>query len=110
MEESLLKQKSNTKVVQDQGKEPSQKAVCQLDMDATSKTKKNMDMELMKHRVQPERDSKIGKCTVNPNPSRCDPFITTEPSCQGFYGQASLMSKEFTGSRSGWKRKAFRNP
>ncbi|XP_076792519.1 NACHT, LRR and PYD domains-containing protein 1a-like isoform X1 [Arvicanthis niloticus] len=28
-------------------------------MDTTSKTKKNMDMELMKHRVQPERDSKI---------------------------------------------------
>nr|XP_034362540.1 NACHT, LRR and PYD domains-containing protein 1a-like [Arvicanthis niloticus] len=50
MEESQSMQKSNTKVGQYEGQE---------NMDLTFKTKTDTKVGLMKHRVQPERDSKI---------------------------------------------------
>nr|ABI18118.1 NACHT-, LRR-, and PYD-containing protein 1 paralog b [Mus spretus] len=51
MEESQSKQESSTKVAQHEGQE---------DVDPTFKTKKLMEVELMKHRVQLERDLKLG--------------------------------------------------
>nr|SDA08600.1 NLR family, pyrin domain containing 1A, WSB/EiJ strain specific [Mus musculus domesticus] len=50
MEESQSKQESSTKVAQHEGQE---------DVDPTFKTKKLMEVELMKHRVQLERNLKL---------------------------------------------------
>ena len=68
MGESQSKQKSNTKVAQ-----------CGVlqDVDAIFETKDQMEKDLLKHRDQ---QSFLSKYTKNPNPSLCDPFITTEPS------------------------------
>uniref|UniRef100_A0A8C6HYH8 NLR family, pyrin domain containing 1A n=1 Tax=Mus spicilegus TaxID=10103 RepID=A0A8C6HYH8_MUSSI len=56
MEESQSKQESSTKVAQHEGQE---------DVDPTFKTKKLMEVELMKHRVQLERDLKLSKGSEN---------------------------------------------
>jgi NACHT/LRR/PYD domain-containing protein 1 len=58
MEESQSKQESSTKVAQHEGQE---------DVDPTFKTKKLMEVELMKHRVQLERNLKLSKYTKSPN-------------------------------------------
>jgi hypothetical protein len=101
MEQSQPKKKSRTKVAQHEG---------QLNLNPTFKTRKRKEVELMKRRPKPEGHLKLGKYTKNPDSTLCDPFITTEPSCQGFHGQVSLLSKESTGPRRGRQGKVFRNP
>lgn len=88
MEESQSKKKIKRKVAQHEG---------QQDLNPTFKRRKHVEVELMKCKPKSESHVKLSKYTKNPNPSLCDPFITTEPSCQGFHGQARLLSKEFTG-------------
>lgn len=85
MEESQSKQESNTRVAQHGS---------QQDVDPTFQTKRALEKERSKPRPRP---LPRGKNTKNPHPSLCDPFITTEPYCQGFHGQASLLSEEFAG-------------